>query len=87
VALAVNCCVAPAATLAVEGEAAIEVTVTAAAVTVSATEPVTPLMVAVIDVLPALSPVATPSSLSVATAGLDEAQATEDVRFAVDPSL
>jgi hypothetical protein len=82
-----SCCAAPAATLAVDGETAIDVTVTAAAVTVSVAEPVTPLIVAVIAVLPALTPVATPSSLSVATAELDEAQATEDVSFAVDPSL
>ena len=73
--------------LAVAGETAIDVTVTAAAVTVRVVEPVTPLIVAVIDVVPAFTPVPTPVSLTFATDGLDEAQVTEGERFAVDPSL
>jgi hypothetical protein len=85
--LAVNCSVAPVAILAVVGETAIEVTVTAAAVTVSVVEPVTPLIDAVIVVLPAAAPVAMPISLTVATDGLEEVHVAEDERFAVDPSL
>lgn len=69
------------------GETAIEVTVTAAAVTVSVVEPVTPLTDAVIVVLPAPMPVATPVPFIVASARLEDVQVTEDERFAVDPSL
>jgi hypothetical protein len=54
--------------LGVAGETAIEVTVTAVAVTVTPVEPVTPLIDAVIVALPAPMPVATPVSLTVATA-------------------
>jgi len=50
------------------GETAIEVTVTAAAVTVSDVEPVTPLTDAVIVELPAAKPVAMPVPLIVAKA-------------------
>lgn len=85
--MAVNCWVAPVVTLTDLGATATEVTVTAAAVTVSVVEPVTPLIVAVIAVLPAFTPVAMPVSLTFATDVLDEAQVTEDERFAVDPSL
>jgi hypothetical protein len=73
--------------LAVVGASAIEVIVTAAAVTVSVVEPVTPLIAAVIAVLPAAMPMPPPASLTVATDRLEEAQVTEDERFAVDPSL
>jgi hypothetical protein len=73
--------------LAVAGETAIEVSVKTGAVTVSVVEPVTPLIVAVIAVLPAATLVPTPASLTIATDGLEEAQVTEDVMFAVDPSL
>lgn len=66
--MAVNCCVAPVLMLGVAGETAIEVTVTAVAVTVTPVEPVTPLIDAVIVALPAPMPVATPVSLTVATA-------------------
>ncbi len=67
-ALAVNCCAAPAVMLGDVGETAIEVTVTAAAVTVSDVEPVTPLVVAVIVVLPPPIPVARPVPLTLAAA-------------------
>ena len=50
------------------GETAIEVTVTAPAVTVSVVEPVTPLTDAMIVVLPAATPVATPVPFTVASA-------------------
>jgi hypothetical protein len=73
--------------LAVAGVTAMEVTVTAAAVTVSVVAPVTPLMEAVIEVLPAATPVPNPASLTVAIDCLVEAQFAEDERFAVDPSL
>jgi hypothetical protein len=73
--------------LAVAGETAMDVTVTAAAVTVSVVEPVTPLIVAVIAVLPAAAPLPTPASLTVAIDWLEEAQVAEDERFVVDPSL
>jgi hypothetical protein len=78
VALAVNCCVAPAATLAVEGETVIEVTVTAAAVTVNAAVAVNPLAVAVMVVVPAATPVASPAELTVAAAVFDEVHVTPE---------
>jgi hypothetical protein len=73
--------------LVVVGVTAIEVTVTGTAVTVSVVDPVTPLIVAVIVVSPAATPVANPVSLTVATDEVEEAQDAEDERFAVDPSL
>jgi hypothetical protein len=41
----------------------------------------------VIAVVPAATPVPNPASLTVATDWVDDAQVTEDERFAVDPSL
>lgn len=87
VAVAVNCCDALVPMLAVAGETAIEVMVMAAAVTVTSVEPVTPLVEAVTAALPAAIPVTMPVSLTEATAGLEEAQFTEEERLAVDPSL
>jgi hypothetical protein len=83
----VNCWVAPGAMLAVAGETAIDVTVRDAAVTVSVSVPVNPSAVALMVVVPAPTPVAVPVELTVATTVFDETQVTEDVRFAVDPSL
>jgi len=54
--------------LAVAGETEIEVIVTVAAVTVTPVEPVTPLIDAMIVVLPAPTPVAMPVSLTLAMA-------------------
>jgi hypothetical protein len=54
--------------LVVAGETEIAVTVTAAAVTTSVVEPVTPLADAVIVGLPAAKPVATPVPFTVASA-------------------
>jgi hypothetical protein len=54
--------------LVVAGETETAVTVTAAAVTLSVVEPVTPLTDAVIVVLPAAMPVATPVPFIVASA-------------------
>jgi hypothetical protein len=54
--------------LGVVGDTAIEVTVTADAVTVSDVEPETPLTDAMIVVLPAAKPVATPVPFTVALA-------------------
>ena len=82
-----NCCVAPEVMLAVAGEAAIDVTVRGAAVTVIVSVAVNPSAVALMVVAPAPTPAARPAELTVATAVFDESQVTEDVRFAVDPSL
>ncbi|HVN92110.1 MAG TPA: hypothetical protein VMT38_00365 [Terracidiphilus sp.] len=82
-----NCWVAPALTLGEAGETPMDVTVATGEVTVSVVDPVTPLSVAVIVVLPALAPAAKPEALTIATDCFDEAQVTEDERSAVDPSL
>jgi hypothetical protein len=58
-----------------------------AAVTVSAAVPLTPLIVAVMVVLPEATPVATPEGLIVAVAVLDEDQVAVVLTVAVEPSL
>jgi len=83
--VAVNCCVAPALIEAAEGVTAIDcnvfVTVNTAAGDV--TEP----SVAVMLLEPALTPVARPAALIVATEVVPDVQVTELVIFAVLPSL
>ena len=75
----------PAAMEAVAGVIAIETRVTAAGSTVRvAALDVTPFCVAVMEDEPAARPVATPEELIVAVAGIDEFQATLEVRFCVD---
>jgi hypothetical protein len=75
----VNCWVAPAVMLAVVGETPIEVTVMAAGVTVSAAIAVSPFAAAVMVVVPAVTPVASPAELTVATAAFDEVHVTPEV--------
>jgi hypothetical protein len=77
--VAVNCSVAPVVRLAVAGETAIEVTVTIAAVIVSMAVVLNPSAVAVMVVVPAARPVATPAELTVATAVFDEVHVTPEV--------
>ena len=69
--------------LAVVGETAIEVTVTAAGVTVSAAIAVNPFAAAVMVVVPAATPIASPAELTVATAVLDEVHVTPEVSVPV----
>ena len=73
--------------LAVVGETAIAVTVTAAAVTVSVAVDVNPSAVALMVVVPAATPVASPAELTVATAVFDEVHVTPEVRPPVVPLL
>jgi hypothetical protein len=83
-----NCCVIPAAMLAVAGVTAIAVKVFTGTVTVMATALlVTPPEVAVMFVDPAAMPVANPEALIVATEAVPEVHVTVEVRLAVDPSL
>ena len=58
-----------------------------AVVTVSNVEPVTPVRVALMELVPTLTPVAKPPVVIVATEGVAEAQVTEPVRFCVEASL
>ena len=87
--MAVNCCVVPLAMEGVAGVTAMDTRL--AAVTVRMVEPETLPRVALIVVLPALLPVASPSLLRalemLATAGAEEAQVTEAVRSWVVLSL
>jgi hypothetical protein len=85
VAVAVNCWLEPAVRLEMLGVMAIEVGV--AAVTVSAAVPLSPLMEAVMVVVPAATPVARPEALIVTVAVLDEDQVAVLVTVAVEPSL
>jgi hypothetical protein len=87
VAIAVNCSVAPAATLALGGETAIDVTVFVAAGTVSVAIPAMPLTEAVMVVEPAAIAVASPAELIVATAAFAAVQLAIAVTLAVEPSL
>jgi hypothetical protein len=82
-----NCWVAPAVMLGVAGETVIEVTVTAAAVTVSAAVAVNPSAVALMVAVPAATPVANPVELTVAADVFDEVHVTPDVSGPVAPSL
>jgi hypothetical protein len=77
----------PIAKLAGFGDTAIAVTVFAAAVTLSAAVPLTPLSEAVMVLEPAVAPVAKPDELTVATAALEDVQVAADVTFAVELSL
>lgn len=85
VAVAVNCWVRPAATLAVAGETAIAVSVFA--VTASVAVPLTPPTEAVIVVEPMATPVAKPAALMVAAETVELDQAAVEVTLPVDPSL
>jgi hypothetical protein len=87
VAVAVNCCVAPAAMLPVAGETEIDVIVFVAAVTVSIAAPLTPLSEAVTMLEPAATAVASPVVLIVATPTVADVQVAVEVTFAVEPSL
>ena len=82
--MAMNCSVLPGSTLelALAGITMIELRV-GAGVTVSRVEPVTPFIVAEIDEVPTVTPVATPAALMVATAGVAEAQVTRPVMSCV----
>ncbi len=80
-----NCCVLPAATDAVAGVTAIEVST--AAVTVNAAEPLIVPDVALIVAVPWATLVANPPLLTVAMAVAEEVQVTELVRFWVVPLL
>ena len=82
-----NCCVAAAVILATAGVTAIDESVFAAAVTVNAAVPLTPLIVAVTVLDPVATPVASPAELMVAAAVLELAQVALEVTFAVVPLL
>ena len=77
-----NCSVTPSATLGLAGVTAIDTSVAAVTVSVSAGDTMAP-RVAVILVVPAVSVLAKPALLMVATAGVPEAQVTADVKSAV----
>lgn len=85
VAIAVNCCVSPAAILAFAGEIVIEVTVLAD--TAREAVPLIPFREAVIAVDPWLIAFASPEGFIVATEAFPLVQATTLVTFAVEPSL
>jgi len=85
VAVALNCCVLPAAKLAVGGVTEIEVTVFE--VTVIPVDPVTPLRTALIVAVPVPAPVARPAALIVAIFVSDEDQVAVEVTLPVVPSL
>ena len=78
-----NCCVRPAAIEGFAGVTAIDTRV--GAVTVRVVEPVIDPEAAWIVVLPAATPVARPELAIVATAGDEEVQVKEPVRFCVLP--
>jgi hypothetical protein len=86
-AVAVNCSVAPTAMLAVAGITAIEVSVFAAAVTVSAAVPLNPPAAAVIVEEPAATADAIPAALTVAVAVLELVHVADELMSPVDPSL
>ena len=87
VAVALNCCVAPAKMLAVAGETAIAVTVFAGVETFSVALPLTPLSVAVTVVEPAAIAFTSPVEVTVATVWLAAVHVTDELTFAVEPSL
>jgi hypothetical protein len=87
VAVAVNCCVVPTATVAVAGNTEIEVTVPVAAVTVSDSVPLIPLRDAVTMVEPTATPVARPLEFTVANACVATDQVAVELMLAVEPSL
>jgi hypothetical protein len=69
------------------GETAIEVIVTVAAGTVSIAVAVNPSAAALMVVVPAVTPVANPAELTVATAVFDEVHVTPEVSAPVVPLL
>lgn len=69
-----NCCVAPVAKVGMLGVTAMEVTVLVVEVTVRAADPEIPFRVAEMEADPAVTPVARPEALTVATALLEEVQ-------------
>jgi hypothetical protein len=83
--VAVNCCVVPLAIDGLAGVTAIDCSV--AAVTVNTVEPLTPVKVALMGLVPTPTPVARPPAVIVATEGVADAQVTEPVRFWVLASL
>ena len=87
VAVAVNCCVAPTAMLALEGAIAIDMSVTVGAMTVSDALPLIPLSDAVTIAEPAAAPVVRPLDVTVATAGVATVQTAVELTLAVEPSL
>ncbi len=82
--VAASCRFASAATVGFAGVTAM--LSSAAAVTVNSVLPLTAPSVPLIVLVPALAACARPPALIVATAGLAEAQVTDDVRSAVDAS-
>lgn len=79
-----NCSEVP---FAIDGFAGAIVMATRVAVpTVNVVLPVTPVVMAVISAVPELTPVASPAAPTVATAGFEELQLTEFVKFLVVPS-
>ena len=83
--VAVNCCVAPGLMFAFAG--VMEMDTKAGAVTVRVVDPATEPELACIVVLPAVTPLANPALVIVATAVVLEFQMTEAVRFCELPSL
>jgi hypothetical protein len=83
-AVAENCCVAPAKMFAGFGETEME---ESTGVTVSVAVPVIPVSDAVTAVEPAATAVARPDAFTVATAGLEVVHAALAVTSAVEPSL
>ena len=83
--VAVNCCVVPFGMDGLAGVTAIDCSV--AAVTVSTVEPVTPLSVALMVLVPVFTPVARPPAVMVATEVVAEAHVTCAVIFCVLLSL
>jgi hypothetical protein len=87
--VAVNCCVVPIAIVGVAGLSAIDTS--AAPVTVSVVDPLTPLPLAVMLALPTPAPLATPGAgppvLIVLTPGVSELHSTVLLMFCVLPSV
>jgi hypothetical protein len=81
----VNCCVRPLVTVGLPGVTAIDFSV--AAVTVSTVDPETDPDVALMELVPTPTAVASPPAAIVAVAVVPEAQVTEAVRFCVLLSL
>lgn len=82
-----NCCVDPTAKLGLAGVTAMELRVFDEAVTVRVVDPLTPVRVAEMVVVPAAAPVARPEALMVAVAVLEDAQVAVVVTLVVEPSL
>ena len=82
-----NCCVAPAAMVAVAGETAMEASVFAGVAIVRVAVPLIAPMAAVTVVEPAATAVAIPAAVMVATLPFASVQVAEEVTSAVVPSL